>query len=51
MIDYLSLSLAVIFCLVMWWSFLALSGLEESWPIGWQLIPSAKKLRHPCNWI
>ena len=30
MINYISLSLAVIVCLVMWWSFLAVSGLEES---------------------
>ncbi len=32
MIDYISISLAVIVCLVMWWSFLAISGLKGSCP-------------------
>ncbi len=30
MIDYISISLAVIVSLVMWWSLLAISGLKES---------------------
>jgi hypothetical protein len=30
MIDYVSISFAVKFCLVIWGSFLAISGLEES---------------------
>jgi len=32
MMDYISISLAVIICLVMWWSFLAISGLKRSCP-------------------
>ena len=32
MIDYITISLAVIVCLVMWWSFLAISGLKRSCP-------------------
>jgi hypothetical protein len=32
MMDYISISLAVIVCLVLWWSFLAVSGLKESGP-------------------
>jgi hypothetical protein len=30
MIDYLAISFAAIVCLVMWWSFLAFSGLKKS---------------------
>ena len=30
MIDYITISLAVIVCLAMWWSFLAISGLKRS---------------------
>jgi len=29
MMDYISISLAVIICLALWWSFLAISGLKE----------------------
>ena len=32
MMDYISISLAVIVSLVMWWSFLAISGLKGSCP-------------------
>ena len=32
MMDYISISVAVIVCLVMWWSFLAISGLKRSCP-------------------
>jgi len=32
MMDYISISLAVIVCLVMWWSLLAISGLRRSCP-------------------
>jgi hypothetical protein len=31
-IDYITISLAVIVCLVMWWSFLAISGLKRPCP-------------------
>jgi hypothetical protein len=32
MIDYILISLAVVVCPVMWWSFLAVSGLKKSRP-------------------
>jgi len=32
MIDYILISLAVVVCPVMWWSFLAVSGLKRSRP-------------------
>ena len=32
MIDYICISLAIIVSLVLWWSFLAISGLKESCP-------------------
>jgi hypothetical protein len=32
MMDYFTISLAVVVCLVIWWSFLAVSGLKESGP-------------------
>jgi hypothetical protein len=32
MMDYITISLAVVVCLVLWWSFLAVSGLKESGP-------------------
>ncbi len=30
MIDYISVSLTVVFCLFLWWSILAISRLKES---------------------
>ena len=54
MIDYVSISFAVKFCLVIWGSFLAISGLEESWP-KWLITKSCCKKwgsqRLPLNWI
>ena len=47
MIDYISLSLAVIICLVMWWSFLAVSGLEESWAYGLTNNSSCQQIEAP----
>jgi len=32
MMDYILISLALVVCLVMWWSFLAVSGLKRSRP-------------------
>ena len=34
MMDYIFISLAVMVCLALWWSFLAVSGLKESGPNG-----------------
>ncbi|MFA6373535.1 MAG: hypothetical protein WCW68_12995 [Methanothrix sp.] len=30
MMDYISISLALVGCLVLWWSFLAVSGLKRA---------------------
>ena len=51
MINYISLSLAVIVCLVMWWSFLAVSGLEESWAYGLTTNYSCQQIEASTHWI
>ena len=47
MIDYISISLAVIVSLVMWWSFLAISGLKGSCPNRLTAHSSAQKNEAP----
>ena len=52
MMDYISISLAVIVSLVMWWSFLAISGLKGSCPNRLTADSSSQKNEVlACYWI